>query len=99
MKMNQQYIYDRLFNIYIKFCRVYKNKDSRQMCCMWSTRNLPDEIFECEQIYDIEKEFDFSFTEDDALEFYNMDFDNAVNLIKKKIDNKNASCNPAPQDT
>ena len=69
------------------------------MCCMWSTRNLPDEIYECKQIYDIEKEFDLSLTGDDALELYNMDFDDAVNFIKKKIDNKTASCNPAPQDT
>jgi len=66
---------------------------------MWSTRNLPDEIYECEQIYDIEKEFDLSLTGDDALELYDMNFDDAVNFIEKKIDNKTASCNPAPQDT
>ena len=69
------------------------------MCCMWSTRNLPDEIYECEQIYDIEKEFDLSLSGDDALELYDMNFDDAVNFIEKKIDNKTASCNPAPQDT
>jgi hypothetical protein len=66
---------------------------------MWSTKNLPDEIYECEQIYEIEKEFDLSFTEDDALELYDMDFDDAVNFIEKKIDNQAASCNLAPQGT
>jgi len=49
---------------------------------MWSTRNLPDEIYECEQIYDIEKEFDLSITGDDALEIYNMDFDRITGFLK-----------------
>ena len=68
------------------------------MCCMWSTKDLPDEIYECEQIYDIQKEFDLVLTGEDALEMYNMDFDDAVNFINKKIDSKPASCNPAPKD-
>ena len=75
----------------MRYCRVYKNKDTRQMCCMWSTTDLPDEIFECEQIYDIQNEFDLVLTGEDALEIHNMDFDDAVDFIKKKIDDKSDS--------
>lgn len=61
------------------------------MCCMWSTKDLPDEIYECEQIYDIQKAFHVLLTGEDALELYNMDFDDAVDFIKKKIDDKSDS--------
>ncbi len=99
MKTNRQNIYDRLYRIYIGYCRVFKNKDSKQMCCMWSTRDLPDEIFRCEQIHDIEAEFDVSLTEDDALEIYNMDFDDAVNFIIRLMEKRNEMMTGMPAKT
>ena len=89
MKLNRQNIYDRLYKIYIEYCRVFKNKDTGQMCCMWSTTDLPDEIYRCEQIHNIQAEFDLSLTKDDALEIYNMDFDDAVNFIIRLMKKRN----------
>jgi len=51
---------------------------------MWSIANPPDEIYECDQIYDIENEFCITLTEDDALDIYNMHFEEAVSFIRKK---------------
>ena len=87
MKTNHKNIYNRLIEIYIKHCNYYRNKDSKQMCCMWDLEDLPDEIFECDQIYDIMNEFDIDLTEDDAIEMYDMNFDLAVNFIEEKLKN------------
>jgi len=62
----------------------YKHRDTRQMCCMWSIANPPDEIYECDQIYNIEEEFNISLTEDETLSLYNMNFEEAVQFIKMK---------------
>lgn len=56
---------------------------------MWSTSNPPDEIVECDQIYDIEGEFNISLTENDAMNLYDMDYGKAVSYIKKKIEENN----------
>ena len=55
---------------------------------MWSTKNPPDEIYECFQIYDIDKEFNVCLSEDDALAIYDMDLDEATGYIIKIINEK-----------
>jgi len=52
---------------------------------MWSTYNPPDEIYECQQIYDIEKEFDIGLTVEDALKIYDMMLDEASEYISEII--------------
>jgi acyl carrier protein len=51
---------------------------------MWSIKDLPDEIYECDQIYDIENEFSIALTEDEALTMYDMSFEEAVNFLEEK---------------
>jgi len=41
-------IEERFFKIYQKHVKLYKHRDTKQMCCMWSIANPPDEIYECE---------------------------------------------------
>ncbi|GJQ57930.1 MAG: hypothetical protein D8M57_04175 [Candidatus Scalindua sp. AMX11] len=60
---------------------------------MWSTFDPPDEIYECQQIYDIEEEFDIKLTQDDALEIYDMMLEEASEFILKII-NKEQRNNP-----
>jgi hypothetical protein len=84
MIKNQQGIEKRLYHIYRKHVKRYRHKDTNQMCCMWSIANPPDEIYECDQIYDIENEFCITLTEDDALDIYNMHFEEAVSFIREK---------------
>lgn len=84
MTKNQQGIEERLYRIYRKHVKHYQHRDTNQMCCMWSIANPPDEIYECDQIYDIENEFCITFTEDEALDIYNMHFEEAVSFIREK---------------
>jgi len=77
-------IEQRLYPIYMKHVKSYRQKDSKQICCMWSIKDLPDEIYECDQIYDIENEFSIALTEDEALTMYDMSFEEAVNFLEEK---------------
>ena len=79
-----------LVRLYVKFRRRYKgNPDSNQMCCMWSTLNPPDNIYNTEQILALEKSFGIEFTEDEVYELYDMTIQEAADIINIMI--KNAS--------
>jgi hypothetical protein len=84
MNKENKSIEEKFFKIYRKYVQRYKHRDTNQMCCMWSIANPPDEIYECDQIYNIEEEFNISLTEDDALSLYNMHFEEAVQFIEMK---------------
>ncbi len=82
MKNTYNTIYQTLHAIYDRYRRRYGgNPDSRQMCCMWSTYNPPDIIEGTEPFCDIETAFDICLNEDDALELYDMDLDEATRKI------------------
>lgn len=87
MKTEHQGIYDRLHKLYKKHLRRFKNPDSRQICCMWSTHNPPDEIYDCTQMDDIQDEFNIHITENDAFDLYEMKLDEATEFIAKLIKN------------
>ena len=77
-----QNTYKILHQIYEKHRRKYKeNSDSKQMCCMWSTNDPPDVIEGTEPFCDIEDVFNISINEDDALDLYDMNLDNAAKFI------------------
>ena len=68
VRNNYQAIYDGLHRIYQKHRRQHReNPDSKQMCCMWSTNDPPDEIEGTDPFTDIEEAFGISVDEDDAL--------------------------------
>lgn len=87
MKTEYQDIQDRLHKLYQKYLRRFKNPDSGQICCMWSTHNPPDEIYDCSQMDDIQDEFNIHITENDAFELYEMKLDEATEFIVKLIKN------------
>jgi hypothetical protein len=75
--------FETLKEIYDKYRKKYKsNPDSGQMCCMWSTSNPPDVIFDSEQILTIEDKFDIELSEDDVMKLYDMDIYEAVRKIE-----------------
>ena len=77
-----QNTYKILHQIYEKHRRKYKeNSDSNQMCCMWSTNDPPDVIEGTEPLCDIENVFNISISEDDALDLYDMNLNNAAKFI------------------
>lgn len=58
------------------------------MCCMWSVNNPPDIIEGTPPFLDIEKAFNISINEDECLELYDMELDEATEKISKMIMNK-----------
>ena len=82
MKNNYKLIYESLHKIYRKYQKKYKgNPDSKQMCCMWSTDNPPDIIEGTKPFLDIERVFNITIDDDDALELYDMNLDEAAMKI------------------
>ena len=73
---------DTLREIYNHFRKKYRgNPDSGQMCCMWSTSNPPNDVFNCDQMYSIEEKFDIEISEEDAYKIYDMDINEAAEKI------------------
>ena len=82
MKKARDEIRATLHSIYAKHRRRHKeNPDSKQMCCMWSTDDPPDIIEGTEPICDIEAAFDIAIDDDEALELYDMNLDEAARKI------------------
>lgn len=76
MQNTYDMVYQRLLAIYQTHRRRYKkNPDSKQMCCMWSMNNPPDELTGTRPIHDIEKIFDILIEENTAVEMYDMNLD------------------------
>jgi hypothetical protein len=61
--------------------KQWKNPDSKQMCCMWSTDDPPDVLEDTEPLLDMEKAFDICIDEDSAIEMYEMTLDQATKRI------------------
>ena len=77
-----QSTYKTLHEIYEKHRRNYReNGDSKQMCCMWSTDDPPDQIEGTEPFDDIEAAFNIVIDEDDALDLYDMFLKDAAKRI------------------
>lgn len=75
-------VYQALHAIYNKHRRKYRgNPDSKQICCMWSTNNPPDTLLDTQPIYDIEDAFNIKIDENEAMEIYDMELDEAVKKI------------------
>jgi hypothetical protein len=55
---------------------------------MWSTSDPPDVIEDTEPFRDMEEAFGISIDEDDCLELYDMDLDEAVSKISDIIKQK-----------
>ena len=80
--MNDVYAYQTLHAIYDKHRRKYRgNPDSKQICCMWSTNNPPDTLSDTRPLYDIEDAFSITISEDEAIEIYDMNLDEAIKKI------------------
>lgn len=82
MKDDISSIYAALHAVYSKHRRMHReNPDSKQMCCMWSTSDPPDNIEGTEPIRDIESTFGIQIGDDEALNLYDMDLAQATQTI------------------
>ncbi len=86
MKYTQNEILNKLDCIYEEHSQKYgQSSRHKQMCCMWSVVDPPDIIEDTDPFQDIEDAFDISIEEDDYLELYDMDIEEAVVKIKHII--------------
>src|SRR5689334_13244317 len=77
-------IAETLKRIHSKHSRRYRrNSGTDQMCCMWSTFNPPDIIEGTKPFLDIEKAFGIEISDDEALQLYDMNLDEAAARILK----------------
>ena len=82
MKNDFKTVYGTLHRIYDRHRRKHReNRDSKQMCCMWSTNDPPDVIEGTPPFDDIEDAFEIAVDEDAALELYDMHLDEAAKKI------------------
>ncbi len=89
MSYSKKEIYEKLYQIFMKYKKRYKNPPaSKQLCCMWSVTNPPDIIEDTPPFRDIEKAFNISIDDDECLEFYDMELGEAAEKINDMIKNK-----------
>ncbi len=90
MSYSKKEIYKKLFQILMKYKKRYKNPPkSEQLACMWSINNSPPDIIEdTPPFHDIEKAFNILIDEDDCLELYDMDINEAAGKIEDMIQNQ-----------
>ena len=90
MKKEYEIIYTKLYNIYKKYrARHRENPDSKQMSCMWSSKNPPDILLDTKPIIEIDKMFEIELDEDQCVDIYDMDISEAAKAIIQKLnDNK-----------
>ncbi|MHB0946001.1 MAG: hypothetical protein ACYC3B_02400 [Sedimentisphaerales bacterium] len=81
--------YKTLHQIYDKHRRFHReNGDRKHMSLMWSTYDPPDIIEGTEPFRDVEKAFNIQIDEDEALDLYDMDLEDAARRIIEMQKNK-----------
>jgi len=82
-------ILEKLKIIHVRYSKKYKGDvEPYQMCYMWSVSTPPDIIEGTEPFYDMEEAFEISIGDDDCIEIYDMNIEEAsiriANLIAQK---------------
>ena len=76
--------YKRLAKLYQKRTGLGVSPNS-QMCLFWSTDDPPD-VLECtESLESILDEFDIDLSEDEAVDLYDMELQEASNYLQSKV--------------
>jgi len=89
MGYSENEIYQMFSQIFMKHKKRYKNPPkSKALACMWSIMDPPDIIEDTPPFHDIEKAFNISIDDDECLELYDMDLDEAAEKIATMINNQ-----------
>jgi len=94
MKNTHNEILDKLKIIHVRYSKEYKgNMEPYQMCYMWSVSSPPDIIEGTEPFYDMEKAFEISLDDDECIEIYDMNIEEAAikiaNIIARNANHSN----------
>jgi len=77
-----------LIKIHKKYSDERRSNENSQMCTLWSISNPPDVLewtLPFDEIVDV---FDYGFSEDEAVEFYDMDIREAADYIFNILQNE-----------
>jgi len=86
--MTKNQILQKLLKIHKKYSGERRSTKDSQMCTLWSTSNPPD-ILENTAPYDeLVEIFDFQFSEEEAVDFYDMNISDAATYIFNILQNE-----------
>jgi len=83
--MTKSQIIQSLIKVHRKYSGEKFSDRESQMCTLWSTLDPPDILEGTAPLNEIEKVFEFSFTEMQAVEFYDMTIEEAAEYIFKLL--------------
>ena len=86
--MTKSQITKTLIKIHKKYSGERHSNENAQMCTLWSVYDPPDILEDTAPFNELVKAFNFDFSEDEAVEFYDMNISDAAayifNLLQKK---------------
>ena len=78
-------VLNKLFILFERYSPESKPNADSQMCLLWSIKNPPDVLEGTIQLEAIEAEFEITITEDEAVEIYDMNLQEASEYIQELI--------------
>ncbi|MBT5371165.1 MAG: hypothetical protein HOL17_05525 [Gammaproteobacteria bacterium] len=78
-------VLNKLSLLFKKYSPKSKPSVDSEMCLFWSIKNPPDILEGTKQLEAIEAEFEIEITEDEAVEMYDMNLQEASEYIQKLI--------------
>jgi len=79
--MTKNQITQALIKIHKKYSSERRSNENSQMCTLWSTSNPPDILEHTPPFDELVNIFNFYFSEEEAVEFYDMDIVDAADYI------------------
>ncbi|MFK7978595.1 MAG: hypothetical protein AB8G86_01320 [Saprospiraceae bacterium] len=90
--MTKSEIIQVLIKIHKKYSGERRSNEDSQMCTLWSTSNPPDILEHTPPFDELAETFNFYFSEEEAVEFYDMEIIDAAtyifNLLQNETDEK-----------
>ncbi|MDA3809030.1 MAG: hypothetical protein PF518_01750 [Spirochaetaceae bacterium] len=97
-KMNSK-TKNKLLVIFKKYIPEKKPNEKSQMCLIWSTEKSPDILTETDQMEDLETVFNLDFSEDEAIQIYDMTIAEAAIYIDEIINKSRKKTAQIPKFT
>lgn len=73
---------NRLQELHDQYRKLYRESTNpKQMCCMWSIKDPPNDLVNTDQIYSIEEIFNIALSEEDVMDIYDMNVVDAAARI------------------
>ena len=80
-----EFIYSKICKVFRKHSGHIKPSPGTQMCLLWSIDEPPDILENTEALNELEKEINFNFDEEEAVEIFDMNIIDATEYIEKLI--------------